>query len=209
MAATVSMNVLREDTGEGAPTLQHWANLGILRAEPDTDGQGRGRHRAFNAEPYFGERKWALLASALHRYRIPAGDIHRIIEVLRRNVGSPESPHYDDPSPDAGFKDQERDRERRFLLLPFGAALMPRKDSQDESLLFLSIDRSSASSAGLFMHLTSRSFLASFHLHKENGQEPSLPRVELYYLDKLTEFLGNYPETFCLNLTRIFAPLRR
>src|SRR4051794_40789122 len=103
MAQTVSMNVLREDTGEGAPTLQHWANLGILRAEPDTDGQGRGRHRAFNAEPYFGERKWALLASALHRYRIPANDIHRVIEALRRDVGSLESPRYDDSSPDAEF----------------------------------------------------------------------------------------------------------
>src|SRR3954453_11343674 len=95
MAQTVSMNVLREDTGEGAPTLQHWANLGILRAEPDTDKQGRGRHRAFNAKPYFGERKGAVIAAALNRYRVPASDIRKIIDALRQTVGSPEASSYD------------------------------------------------------------------------------------------------------------------
>jgi len=194
MAATVSMNVLLDDTGEGAPTLQHWANKGILRAEPDTDQQGRGRHRAFLAEPYFGERKWALIASALHRYRIPAGDIRKIIDALRQTVGSPEASAYDNSFPGVKFKGQER----TFLSLPFGAALMPSKDSQDETLLFLSIDRSNSSSLGVFMHLTSYAWL------KKND-----PHRGSYHLDKLTEFLRAYPETFCLNLTRVFAPLRR
>ncbi len=80
---TVGISVLMADTGEKARALQHWSDIGILRAEPDTDKKGRGRYREYVAEPYFGERKWALVASALNELRIPLGEIRSIVDNLR------------------------------------------------------------------------------------------------------------------------------
>ncbi len=87
---TKGIGVLIKDTGEKARALQHWSDLGILHAVPDTDKKGRGRYREYVAAPYHGERKWALVASALNNLRVPLGEIRSIVDVMRK-VGEPDS----------------------------------------------------------------------------------------------------------------------
>lgn len=76
---TVTLSTLVADTGETPRTLQHWTDLGILRAEPTTDRQGRGNRRVYRAEPLYGERKYALLASAMNKLRLPLVEIKHLI----------------------------------------------------------------------------------------------------------------------------------
>jgi len=100
-AGTVQIGVLVADTGEKPRTLQHWTDLGILKAEPTTDKQGRGVYRIYRADPLYGERKYALLASAYAKLGLPLGRIrhliygHRLlhdpVELIDKN-----DPHYAD-----------------------------------------------------------------------------------------------------------------
>jgi hypothetical protein len=80
---TVTLSTLVADTGEPVRTIQYWSDLGVLRAERSTDRQGRGNRRVYQAEPLFGERKYALLASAMNKLRIPVGDIRSFIDADR------------------------------------------------------------------------------------------------------------------------------
>jgi DNA-binding transcriptional MerR regulator len=76
---TVTLKHLVADTGETPRVINHWTDLGILRAERTSDRQGRGNRRFYRAEPMYGERKWALLASAYAKLRFPLIDIKRLI----------------------------------------------------------------------------------------------------------------------------------
>jgi DNA-binding transcriptional MerR regulator len=75
----VTLSTLVADTGETPRTLNHWTDIGILRPEHSTERKGRGNRRFYAAEPLFGERKYALLASAMNRLRLPLVDIKHLI----------------------------------------------------------------------------------------------------------------------------------
>jgi DNA-binding transcriptional MerR regulator len=77
----VSIRSLAEDTGETIRSLQNWCDLGVLIAEPSTEKKGRGYHRVFKDD----ERKWALLAAALNKLRVPLGDVAKYLEYMRRH----------------------------------------------------------------------------------------------------------------------------
>ena len=76
---TVTLSTLVADTGETPRTLNHWTDIGILRPKHTTDRKGRGNRRFYAAEPLHGERKYALLASAMNRLRLPLVDIKMLI----------------------------------------------------------------------------------------------------------------------------------
>lgn len=80
---TVQISQIIEDTGEKSRTIQNWSDLGILRAEPSTDRRGRGTHRIYSAGPFYGERMWALFASALYRLRMPLRDMKELVDAMR------------------------------------------------------------------------------------------------------------------------------
>jgi DNA-binding transcriptional MerR regulator len=80
---TVQVGVLVEDSGEKLRTIQHWSDLGILRPERVSDKKGRGNYRIYRAEPLYGERTYALLASAFAKLRLPLGDIRHLIYAER------------------------------------------------------------------------------------------------------------------------------
>jgi len=80
---TVTLSTLVADTGEAYRTLQHWSDLNILRAERSSDKKGRGIRRRYRAEPLYGERAHALMASALNKLRLPLGDIRHLIYANR------------------------------------------------------------------------------------------------------------------------------
>src|SRR4051812_39312736 len=124
MGATVGLNVLAKDTGEKPRILMHWADLGIIRAEPETDKRGRGRYRAFRSEPFHGERRWALVAAALAHLRVPLGDVRGLITVLRALRGS-------DP------RDGDDAQIQRFKESPFYDALI---GANGTVLVLLSLD---------------------------------------------------------------------
>lgn len=80
---TVTLSTLVADTGEPVRTIQYWTDLGVLHAERSTNRKGRGNRRSYRAEPLHGERKYALLASAMNKLRIPVGDIRSILDADR------------------------------------------------------------------------------------------------------------------------------
>jgi hypothetical protein len=121
VANTVNIGVLVEDTGEAPRTLQHWCDLRILQPLPATHKRGRGYYRSFLAEPYHGERVWALVASALSKLRIPLGDILHIVDGLRPRLTL--DWHRDHPAPG-----DDRDAERRLRESPLYQAITTDND---------------------------------------------------------------------------------
>lgn len=82
--ATCTLGTLVADTGETPRSLNNWSDLGILRACRSTERRGRGIRRRYPAEPLYGERKYALLASALMKIRLPLVHVKSIVDLLRR-----------------------------------------------------------------------------------------------------------------------------
>jgi len=80
---TVQIKQIIEDTGEKPRTIQYWTDYGILRAEVLSDRQGRGTHRTYRAEPWGGERTWAIVASALYRSRTPVAELKKWMDAMR------------------------------------------------------------------------------------------------------------------------------
>ncbi|WP_143012355.1 hypothetical protein [Methylobacterium phyllostachyos] len=123
-----------DDTGESAATLQHWCNLNVLFPIEETEKQGRGRHRQFRAEPNFGERKWALIASAMNDLHVPVHEMVVFMTMLRW-MADPQSETYrfgddqDDPS--------EALRVSRYRSSPIGRAL----HKEDNACVLLSVGR--------------------------------------------------------------------
>ncbi|WP_156964662.1 MerR family transcriptional regulator [Methylocapsa aurea] len=93
MKEIVGIGDLVEDTGESVRTLQFWCDMGILRPNPVTRRKGRGHFREFPASaPMYGERTWALLASALKKTHIPFADIKDFIDWFRGVHDAQEEP---------------------------------------------------------------------------------------------------------------------
>lgn len=82
--ATCTLNTLVADTGETPRTINNWSDLGILRALRSSERRGRGIRRRYPAEPLYGERKYALLASALMKIRLPLVHVKSIVDLMRR-----------------------------------------------------------------------------------------------------------------------------
>lgn len=94
---TVTLSTLVADTGETPRTLNHWTDIGILRPQQTTDRKGRGNRRFYAAEPFYGERKYALLASAMNRLRLPLVDIKMLIYGDRLTYDPIETLDFADP----------------------------------------------------------------------------------------------------------------
>jgi hypothetical protein len=187
---TVGIGVLMSDTGEKARSLQHWADLGIIHAEPDTDKKGRGRYREFVVEPYFGERKWALVASGLNALRIPLGEVRAIVERLRL-LWSP------DWYGEEGIT--ETVKMNRFRASPFYLALAGGGDV----LLFTGISYKDGKT------IINNSFLPPITdeiLSPTSGKIVHPTGAEI--LGQFRNFMSEHPSAYCLNLTKAFAPLR-
>jgi hypothetical protein len=123
----VGLNALQDDTGETARALQELCDIGVLKPLAGTNKRGRGYHREFDASPpHYGERTWALIASALRRLRIPSGDIKIIIDAFRSALGADDAP--------ANPK-----WEKRLITTPVGRALMKHFEI---ILVFVAEDRS-------------------------------------------------------------------
>lgn len=76
---TCTLAALVADTGETPRALNHWTDIGILRAERTSDRKGRGNRRVYPDC----ERKYALVASAINRLRLPLADVKVMIDQLR------------------------------------------------------------------------------------------------------------------------------
>jgi hypothetical protein len=178
------------DTGEKARALQHWSDLGILRAEADTDKKGRGRYREYAVEPYFGERRWALVAAELNKFRIPLGEMRSIIDILRK-CGEP----------DFSLPNQsEREAINRFQISPFFKAIA----GDGEALILI------GKSVRDGRHCIGLCWLPSI---SEDMLRPRdvivLESPELLFMRMLTDFMREHAGAHCLNLSKIFEPLRR
>src|SRR3954454_10531321 len=84
MVHEVGAGALAEEAGVAIRTIQFWTDAGVLEAIPESDRQGRGRHRAYKAAPpLYGERACALIAAEMHRLRLPVGVMKGITFSLR------------------------------------------------------------------------------------------------------------------------------
>src|SRR3954452_10755803 len=84
MEHEVAAGFLAEEVGVPVRTIQFWTDAGVLEAIPESDRQGRGRHRAYKAAPpLYGERACALIAAEMHRLRLPVGVMKGITFSLR------------------------------------------------------------------------------------------------------------------------------
>src|SRR5690349_17764435 len=112
----VQIGVLVGDTGEKPRTIQHWSDLGILRPQPVSDKRGRGNYRTYRAEPYYGERTYALLASAYAERRLPLGDIRHLIYAERLMLDPVELLDKNDPNLEIALRHrEERDRDKEEI----------------------------------------------------------------------------------------------
>jgi len=173
--ATVSIRTLVEDTGETVRSLQNWCDLGLLAAEPSTEKKGRGYHRIFKED----ERKWALVASALNRLRVPLGDIAKYLTFLR-----------------SYYKletfGRDRNERHRFDASPISQAL----ESDPDVFMMLSL-QPEGNRLEVKMSLLDPII------------EPLEPYACMEILEHQIRFSRENPGCHFLNLTRIWAPLRR
>src|SRR4051812_35211978 len=85
----VGAGFLADEAGVPIRTIQFWTDAGVLQAAPESDRQGRGRHRVYDATPpYHGELAWTLIAAELHRLHAPVGVMRRLIQFLRNDGAS-------------------------------------------------------------------------------------------------------------------------
>jgi len=83
----IGVGSLAERVGVSVRQIQFWADAAVLRALPETERMGRGRHRVFPANPpWLGELPWAFIAAELNRLALPVGTMRRVIDLLRRNA---------------------------------------------------------------------------------------------------------------------------
>lgn len=125
------------------------------------------------------ERKWALVASSLNRLRVPLGDIGRYLAFLRS--------HYRVET----FGD-DRNARRRFDASPIFQALKPHPDV----FMMLSLrpgEEGPEVKMSLFAPIN----------------EPLEPPACMEILAQQIQFSRENPECHFLNLTRIWAPLRK
>jgi hypothetical protein len=181
---TVGLSTLVRDTGEGARTIQNWTEAGILR--PAINKRGRGYHRAFPSEPFYGERAFALLASALGSLRVPHHEMALITDHLRKRIKS-------EAASDA----------RAFAHSPFARAMV----SDDPCLMLVRVDETAKRREQIairFMPPIPQEMLQV----TEGGFTPHSPSLE--EIMRLTvEFLAQCKgRAHILDLAAVFAPLR-
>lgn len=126
---TCTLKTLVADTGETARSLNNWTDIGVLKPLATSNRAGRGNRRYYPAEPLFGERKYALLASAFMKLRLPLADIKHLIYAQRLMLDPLDAIDYLDPAHKQHAKRIRDAREEmktthpRFVE-PFEAALM-------------------------------------------------------------------------------------
>jgi len=180
MTTTVSIRTLADDTGESIRSLQNWCDLGVLVAEPSTEKKGRGYHRVFKDD----ERKWALLAAALNRLRVPLGDVAQFLKELRHR----HRPEFFGTGKNAVHR--------------FNASVMA---------------RALKSSGDVFMMLCLRPHEGKLlvrvslqpPLEMMNPDEPGAAEFLAEFVAQQIEFTHENPGCYFLNLSQIWAPLRR
>lgn len=185
---TVQLGVLVQDTGERPRTLQHWSDVGILRAEKSTDKQGRGNVRNYRAEPLHGERAWALLASAFAKLRLPLGEIRDLIEFHRRLHDPIELLDKNFPEFESilRIRTERKNRPAIAILDPFEAAI------SGEPNVFAIVASLPSDSGARFTIVYLR-----------QGDEASNTN------NLLLRIMAHNQSAVMLNLSKIFEPLRR
>lgn len=187
---TVSLSTLVNDTGETVRTLQYWSDLQILRPEPTSDRKGRGRAREYAAEPYFGERKWALVAAALNRLRLPVNEIRSVVDMVRK-FGAPD---FSKPG------QSEREAIVRFEYSEFYSAIA----GKGEALVLIG------------KSILDGNDCIDVHWLPPISKDMTEPRdavvldsPEMRFMNQINGFMREYASAHCLNLSKIFEPLRR
>ena len=187
---TVSIRDLMDVTGEPHRAVVYWADLKILKALPGTDGKGPGFHRAFLADPFYGERVWALLASALNRIGVRTAHLKLIIGHLRQIAGL----------------DQARDAKaaRSFRASPFYRALV----TNDPCLMLVRVDEKAKRGEQIrirFLPPVRPEMLKPLD-SGITGRSPSLEENARLTLEFLAQCGGR---AHIVDLAQIFAPLRK
>lgn len=178
---TVNLATLVEDTGEAVRTLQYWSDLQILRPQPTSDRRGRGRAREYAAEPYFGERKWACIASALNKLRLPVSEIDIVVGMMRR-YGRPDF---------SNSWQSEREAIDLFEASPFYSAI---KGDRDVLVLVGKSRRDGVDSTDLC-------WLPTIPKDMIRQDDPA-------FMQLTAQFMREHAGAHCLNLTKILEPLR-
>lgn len=176
---TVSIKTLSEDTGESIRSLQNWCDLGVLIAEPSTEKKGRGYHRVFKDD----ERKWALLAAALNKLRVPLGDIAKYLKHLR------------DHHRVENFIEENGDIKnatRRINASPMSQALKSDRD------VFMMISLQPTEN----VLEVKTSLFRPIH-------EPLNPSACVDAIEQQIRFSRENPECHFINLAQVWAPLRK
>jgi hypothetical protein len=188
-----------QDTGESARTLQHWSDLGILQPLPETHKKGRGYHREFPAPaPYYGERTWALIASAMNEIRIPLGDIKRFVDGLRLLIERRA----------IRLSDQEDPARlaRALSVEPIGRALTGRFE-----IILLAMGKTGKLDwASIVSEESTEKVRQSYTLRLSLDDDAE--RIEMFEkvaMSAPADFLTDHRASYVLNLTRILEPLRR
>jgi DNA-binding transcriptional MerR regulator len=179
----IGISVLAADTGESVRALQHWCDLGVLVSEPSTEKKGRGYHREFDDD----ERKWALLASALNKLRVPLADIAKYLRLLRSRYTVE---NFD--------KDDIRNARRRFNASPVGQALKSNRDV----FLMLSLQ---PDEKGLEVKM---SLFPPIREETDSTLKSVFKSVCVQVVEQQIGFSRQTPQCHFLNLTQIWSPLR-
>ena len=186
----MEFGVLAADTGETVRALQHWCDLGVLVAEPSTEKKGRGYHREFNDA----ERKWALLASALNKLRVPLADIALYLKYLRsyytvENLG----------------KGDARNAQRLFEASPISQALKSDKDV----FVMLSLQTDKKGLEVKMSVFEPINFEPIEMLNPSGRLVPVSSSPSTRAIKQQVRFSRETPQCYFLNLTQIWSPLRR
>jgi DNA-binding transcriptional MerR regulator len=189
MTDLVNIAVLVKDTGEKARTLQHWSDLGILRPEANSDKRGRGYYREYKASPNFGERPWALIASALSQQRIPLGDVRHIIDQLRPYLVSPQA---------SGV------RQKQFEASALYQALTTDRDV----ILLLSVKRQQTGGLQLHISICPPIDPGLATLSDDSGEWKRQGPTIRGFMQQQMSYMRENSQACALNVTKIFSVLR-
>jgi hypothetical protein len=179
---TVTLSTLVADTGETPRTLNSWSDFGILLGERSTERRGRGTRRRYSAEPMYGERKWALLASALAKLRLPLAEIKYLTYGMRLMYEPDGLARRFAPNP------EQLEFSQRDVL--FEAAL-----AGEPNVLAVVPGRPHDTEQPMPFHTV---------LLQQKDNEP---KSALNNMGALTALLTSDPTAVVLNLSTIFAPL--
>jgi hypothetical protein len=182
--ATVGLATLVRDTGERVRTIQNWTDAGVLR--PTISKRGKGYHRAFSSEPFYGERAFALLASALGSLRVPHHEMALITNHLRKRIKS----------------EAARDA-RAFAHSPFARAMV----SDEPCLMLVRVDEAAKRHEQIRLRLMPaiRPGMLQVTEGGFTARSPSPEEIMRLAVEFLAQCKGR---AHILDLAAVFAPLR-